>query len=108
LKEIEKGYYHDFATLRKNGSKLWTGPPTLIKEDVRMTGLIRIKARLLIPYNEQRSLYFPDVQGISLATRTNMHTTDLFQNKISLVTFESTKMAEVSHYTIVSLSLTPT
>lgn len=37
IAEVSKGYYHDWATLRHNGNKLWTGPPSLIREEVCRT-----------------------------------------------------------------------
>lgn len=33
MKQLNTGYYHDWSTL-KHGSKLWTGPPTLVREEV--------------------------------------------------------------------------
>lgn len=43
----------------------------------------------------QLSLYFPDIEGTSLATKEKVHTTDLCQDKISLVVFSSFRSSEV-------------
>ncbi|KAG0144160.1 hypothetical protein CROQUDRAFT_65335 [Cronartium quercuum f. sp. fusiforme G11] len=74
ISEVSKGYYHDWATLRHNGNKLWTAPPSLIREE--------------------RSLFFPDIKGIALANKQMTHTTDLFEDKITLLAIESTRMSE--------------
>ncbi|KAH9815567.1 ATP10 protein-domain-containing protein [Melampsora americana] len=74
ISEVSKGYYHDWATLRHNGNKLWTAPPSLIREE--------------------RSLYFPDIKGIAISNKQMTHTTDLFGDKITLLAVESTRMSE--------------
>lgn len=56
------------------------------------------------PGAAQLSLYFPDIEGTSLATKEKVHTTDLFENKISLVVFSSFRSSEVSVH---ALSLSP-
>ncbi|EGG06757.1 uncharacterized protein MELLADRAFT_48252 [Melampsora larici-populina 98AG31] len=74
ISEVSKGYYHDWATLRHNGNKLWTAPPSLIREE--------------------RSLYFPDIKGIAISNKQMAHTTDLFDDKVTLLAVESTRMSE--------------
>lgn len=43
----------------------------------------------------QLSLYFPDIEGISLANKAKTHSTDLFPGKVSLVVLSSFKSSEV-------------
>ncbi|GAA5973296.1 hypothetical protein JCM8115_007114 [Rhodotorula mucilaginosa] len=74
VKEASKGYFHDYNALRHEGGKAYLAPKTLIREDL--------------------SLYFPDIEGTSLATKEKVHTTDLFENKISLVVFSSFRSSE--------------
>lgn len=52
----------------------------------------------------QLSLYFPDIEGTSLATKEKVHTTDLFENKISLVVFSSFRSSEVGPPLCLSLA----
>jgi hypothetical protein len=54
--------------------------------------LARLK---LTSSSSQLSLYFPDIEGVSLATKTKTHTTDLFPGKVSLVVLSSFKSSEV-------------
>ncbi|GJN89200.1 hypothetical protein Rhopal_002178-T1 [Rhodotorula paludigena] len=74
VKEVSKGYFHDYNELRQQGGKAYVAPKTLIREDL--------------------ALYFPDIEGVSLATKEKVHTTDLFENKISLVAFSSFRSSE--------------
>ncbi|GAA6002115.1 Atp10p [Rhodotorula paludigena] len=74
VKEVSKGYFHDYNELRQQGGKAYVAPKTLIREDL--------------------ALYFPDVEGVSLATKEKVHTTDLFENKVSLVAFSSFRSSE--------------
>ncbi|BGP55308.1 Mitochondrial ATPase complex subunit atp10 [Rhodotorula sphaerocarpa] len=76
VKEASKGYFHDYNALRHQGGKAYLAPKTLIREDL--------------------SLYFPDIEGTSLATKDKVHTTDLLENKISLVAFSSFRSSEAS------------
>ncbi|GAA5903687.1 hypothetical protein JCM5296_002119 [Sporobolomyces johnsonii] len=69
VKEASRGYFHDYNELRHQGGKAYASPKTLIREDL--------------------ALYFPDIEGISLATKEKTHTTDLFERKVSLVVFSS-------------------
>ncbi|GAA5993745.1 hypothetical protein JCM5350_008218 [Sporobolomyces pararoseus] len=74
VKQVSKGYFHDYNELRHQGGKSYASPKTLIREDL--------------------SLYFPDIEGVSLATKEKTHTTDLFENKVSLVVFSSFRSSE--------------
>lgn len=42
------------------------------------------------------ALYFPNIEGTSLATSKKIHTTNLFKDKVSLVSMASFKSSEVS------------
>lgn len=35
VKQVSKGYFHDYNELRHQGGKSWIAPKTLIREDVR-------------------------------------------------------------------------
>ncbi|GAA6064624.1 hypothetical protein JCM10212_006069 [Sporobolomyces blumeae] len=74
VKQVSKGYFHDYNELRHEGGKSYASPKTLIREDL--------------------SLYFPDIEGVSLATKEKVHTTDLFEGKVSLVVFSSFRSSE--------------
>ncbi|GAA5857454.1 hypothetical protein JCM8547_009281 [Rhodosporidiobolus lusitaniae] len=74
VKQVSKGYFHDYNSLRQEGGKAFIAPKTLIREDL--------------------SLYFPDIEGTSLATKEKVHTTDLFENKVSLVAISSFRSSE--------------
>ncbi|GAA6024054.1 hypothetical protein JCM11491_001615 [Sporobolomyces phaffii] len=74
VKQVSKGYFHDYNELRHEGGKSYASPKTLIREDL--------------------SRYFPDIEGVSLATKAKTHTTDLFENKVSLVVFSSFRSSE--------------
>jgi ATPase complex subunit ATP10 len=43
----------------------------------------------------QRALYFPNIQGTSLASRKTVHTTDLFKGRVSVVTVLTARVSEV-------------
>lgn len=74
IKEASQGYFHDYNLARKaNGGKLWVGPPVLIREDM--------------------ANYFPNISGKALTGET-VHTTDLFQGKVSLVSVLNTRISE--------------
>lgn len=93
---MNKGYYEDWNNL-KHGTKLWMGPPTLIREEVRnpsFTSFASLADGGLV-LGGQRSLYMPDIKGVALKAREAVHSTDLIRDRIALVTFESTRMAEV-------------
>ncbi|BGP00416.1 Mitochondrial ATPase complex subunit atp10 [Rhodotorula toruloides] len=74
VKEVARGYFHDYNELRHQGGKAYMSPKTLIRDEL--------------------ALYFPNIEGISLATKEKVHTTDLFENKVSLVAFSSFRSAE--------------
>ncbi|BGP39825.1 Mitochondrial ATPase complex subunit atp10 [Rhodotorula kratochvilovae] len=74
VKQASRGYFHDYNELRQQGGKAFMAPKTLIREDL--------------------ALYFPDVEGVSLATKEKVHTTDLFEDKVSLVVFSSFRSSE--------------
>ncbi|GAA5901462.1 hypothetical protein JCM6882_006284 [Rhodosporidiobolus microsporus] len=74
VKQVSKGYFHDYNELRQKGGKAYISPKTLIREDL--------------------SLYFPDIEGTSLATKEKVHTTDLFEGKASLVAISSFRSSE--------------
>ncbi|GAA6002523.1 hypothetical protein JCM10207_001161 [Rhodosporidiobolus poonsookiae] len=74
VKQVSKGYFHDYNELRQKGGKAFIAPKTLIREDL--------------------SLYFPDIEGTSLATKDKVHTTDMFEGKVSLVAFSSFRSSE--------------
>ncbi|KAM0787779.1 hypothetical protein ACM66B_003834 [Microbotryomycetes sp. NB124-2] len=74
VKQVSKGYFHDYNALRHEGGKTWIAPNTLIKDSL--------------------SLYFPDIEGISLANKQKLHTTDMFPGKVSLVVVSSFKSSE--------------
>ncbi|BGP15963.1 hypothetical protein JCM10213_004778 [Rhodosporidiobolus nylandii] len=75
VKQVSKGYFHDYNELRgPKGGKAFIAPKTLIREDL--------------------SLYFPDIEGTSLATKEKVHTTNLFEGKVSLVAFSSVRASE--------------
>ncbi|ODN78984.1 hypothetical protein, variant [Cryptococcus amylolentus CBS 6039] len=74
LAEAKQGYFHDYNRARKGGGgKLWIAPSVLIRED--------------------RANYFPDISGKNLLG-TNVHTTDLFAGKATLVSIISTRLSE--------------
>ncbi|KAL1409071.1 Mitochondrial ATPase complex subunit atp10 [Vanrija albida] len=74
VKEATQGYFHDYHLARKaNGGKLWVAPPVLIRED--------------------HALYFPDISGKAL-TGAQVHTTDLFRGRVSLVSIVNTRVSE--------------
>ncbi|ORY92939.1 ATP10 protein-domain-containing protein [Leucosporidium creatinivorum] len=74
VKQVSKGYFHDYNELRHQGGKAWIAPNTLIREDL--------------------SLYFPDIEGVALSNKEKTHTTDLFPGKVSLVVLSSFKSSE--------------
>ncbi|KAJ9108867.1 hypothetical protein QFC21_000187 [Naganishia friedmannii] len=77
VKEATQGYFHDFHEIRReggHGGKSWTAPPVLIRQD--------------------KALYFPNIQGTSLASRKTTHTTDLFKGRISVVTVLTARVSE--------------
>ncbi|KAL8280572.1 hypothetical protein RQP46_006895 [Phenoliferia psychrophenolica] len=74
VKEVSKGYFHDYNELRHEGGKAWLAPSTLIRPDL--------------------ARYFPDIEGVRLTDKAVTHTTDLFKNKVSVVVFSSFQSSE--------------
>lgn len=46
----------------------------------------------------QKALYFPNIQGTSMASRRTTHTTDLFKGRVSVVAVLTARVSEVSRY----------
>lgn len=44
----------------------------------------------------QKALYFPNIQGTSMASRKTTHTTDLFRGRVSVVAVLTARVSEVS------------
>ncbi|KAJ3967287.1 ATP10 protein-domain-containing protein [Lentinula raphanica] len=72
---VTKGYFHDLNATRRHGGKTWIAPTVLIRED--------------------RSLYFPDIAGKSLADGSEQHTTSMCAGKISVISLLNTKISEI-------------
>ncbi|WVR07391.1 hypothetical protein IAU60_004432 [Kwoniella sp. DSM 27419] len=74
VKEATQGYFHDYNRAKgTGGGKLWMAPNVLIRED--------------------KALYFPDISGRSLLG-TDVHTTELFKGKTTLVSVITTRLSE--------------
>lgn len=101
VKQASRGYFHDYNELRQQGGKAFVAPKTLIREDVRPLALVRRTFATALDRPDparrpqQLALYFPDIEGVSLATKDKVHTTDLFEDKVSLVVFSSFRSSEV-------------
>ncbi|KAJ9115695.1 hypothetical protein QFC20_001022 [Naganishia adeliensis] len=77
VKEATQGYFHDFHEIRReggHGGKSWIAPPVLIRQD--------------------KALYFPNIQGTSMASRKTTHTTDLFRGRVSVVAVLTARVSE--------------
>lgn len=74
VKEATRGYFHDFHAIRSHGGKTWRAPSTMIRQD--------------------RALYFPGIQGTSLADKQKTSTADLLYGKVSVVCFLTSQMSE--------------
>jgi mitochondrial ATPase complex subunit ATP10 len=48
----------------------------------------------------QRALYFPNIEGMRLSDKENVHTTNILAGKVSIVSIISTQMSEVSEILI--------
>ncbi|CAE6421646.1 hypothetical protein ACGC1H_001847 [Rhizoctonia solani] len=75
VKQVARGYFHDFHKLKHHGGKMWIAPRVLIRED--------------------KALYFPDVKGVSLDNRSTVHTTTACTGRITLLSVLSTKISEL-------------
>ncbi|KAL7423474.1 Mitochondrial ATPase complex subunit atp10 [Cryptotrichosporon argae] len=73
VREATQGYFHDYNRVKRNGGKLWIGPPVLIRED--------------------RALYFPNISGKTLLSAP-AHTTSLLAGHVSLVTVVNTRVSD--------------
>ncbi|KAF8587188.1 hypothetical protein K439DRAFT_1630891 [Ramaria rubella] len=74
VKQATKGYYEDFGGLRHHEGKTWIAPNSLIRED--------------------KALYFPDVTGVSLTPQETVHTTSIFEGRISIISMISSTRSE--------------
>ncbi|KAJ3882811.1 ATP10 protein-domain-containing protein [Lentinula edodes] len=72
---VTKGYFHDLNATRRHGGKTWIAPKVLIREE--------------------KSLYFPDIVGKSLADGSEQHTTSMCTGKISVLCLLNTKISEI-------------
>lgn len=111
MKQVAKGYFHDYNELRHQGGKAWIAPNTLIREDVSpphsaeplspLRSFLRPSQRKLTSHAfcTQLSLYFPNIEGMRLSDRAKTHTVDLLPGKVSVVVFSSFKSSEVSSAT---------
>ncbi|RPD61372.1 hypothetical protein L227DRAFT_592925 [Lentinus tigrinus ALCF2SS1-6] len=75
-REATRGYFYDLNATRRHGGKTWIAPKVMIRED--------------------KALYFPDIQGTALAgSEDKVHTTNLLQNKVSVVALLTTRISEI-------------
>ncbi|KAF8609167.1 hypothetical protein BDV93DRAFT_518022, partial [Ceratobasidium sp. AG-I] len=85
VKEVTRGYFHDFHKLKHHGGKMWIAPRVLIKED--------------------KALYFPDISGVTLDKRKTLHTADACAGRITILSVLSTKISELHAQSFVEQSL---
>lgn len=74
VKEATRGYFHDFHAIKSHGGKTWRAPNTLIKDD--------------------RSLYFPRIEGNRLSDKKKANTVDILRGKVSIVALLGSKLSE--------------
>lgn len=75
-REAVRGHFADLNATRKRGGKTWIAPKVMIREE--------------------RALYFPDIQGTSLAGgEGKVHTTNILDGKVSVVTLLTTRISEI-------------
>ncbi|UZJ52629.1 hypothetical protein CBS101457_001949 [Exobasidium rhododendri] len=74
VKEATRGYFSDFHAMRSHGGKTWRAPTTLIKQE--------------------RSLYFPNISGTSLANSTQKNTADMLNGKVSVICILTSVLSE--------------
>lgn len=102
VKEATQGYFHDFHEIRReggHGGKSWIAPPVLIRQDVRPLRdwhAAGLSADGTFICSLQKALYFPNIQGTSMASRKTTHTTDLFKGRVSVVAVLTARVSEVS------------
>ncbi|KAG1748270.1 ATPase assembly factor ATP10 [Suillus paluster] len=75
MKEATKGYFTDLNATRRHGGKTWIAPKVMIRED--------------------KALYFPNIVGSSLDTKSKKHTTSICEGRISVISMLSTRMSEI-------------
>ncbi|KAG0695922.1 ATPase assembly factor ATP10 [Suillus ampliporus] len=75
MKEATKGYFTDLNATRRHGGKTWIAPNVMIRED--------------------KALYFPNIVGSSLDTKSKKHTTSMCEGRISVISMLSTRMSEI-------------
>ncbi|KAG9124787.1 Mitochondrial ATPase complex subunit atp10 [Ceratobasidium sp. 392] len=85
VKEVTRGYFHDFHKLKHHGGKMWIAPRVLIRED--------------------KALYFPDVTGVTLSDRSATHTTTACTGRITLLSVLSTKISELHAQSFIEAAL---
>ncbi|CAE6429118.1 unnamed protein product [Rhizoctonia solani] len=85
VKQVTRGYFHDFHKLKHHGGKMWIAPRVLIRDD--------------------KALYFPDVKGVSLDNRSTVHTTSACPGRITLLSMLSTKISELHAQSFVEKTL---
>ncbi|CAE6463650.1 unnamed protein product, partial [Rhizoctonia solani] len=85
VKQVTRGYFHDFHKLKHHGGKMWIAPRVLIRDD--------------------KALYFPDVKGVSLDNRSTVHTTSACVGQITLLSILSTKISELHAQSFVEQTL---
>ncbi|PWN92216.1 hypothetical protein FA10DRAFT_266014 [Acaromyces ingoldii] len=74
VQQATRGYFHDFHAMQSHGGKTWRAPATLIRQD--------------------RARFFPDVQGTRLSDKASVHTTDMLQGRVSLVSIMGSQVSE--------------
>lgn len=75
IKEASKGYFNDLNATRRNGGKTWIAPSVMIRED--------------------KSLYFPNVAGITLDQSEKRDTAIMCSGRVSVVAMLSTAISEI-------------
>jgi len=75
IKEASKGYFHDMNMTRQYGGKTFIAPKVLIRED--------------------KSLYFPNIQGKSMLDGTVKNTMEMCYGKVSLIAMLGTQISEM-------------
>ncbi|KAG1745202.1 ATP10 protein-domain-containing protein [Suillus lakei] len=83
MKEATKGYFTDLNATRRHGGKTWIAPNVMIRED--------------------KALYFPNIVGSSLDTKSKKHTASMCEGRISVISMLSTRMSELYQYVQINL-----
>lgn len=102
MKEFKTSYFQDFRDIEQTGGKLWLAPQTVIRQDVYRAipglawiGLVLVDGGGADEIRTQRSLYFPEVTGLSLASKEDKSTVDLLNGKVTLLAVTSTQISAV-------------